>query len=84
MKQWYLTHLVLSWEEWLSGVHLDQDAAEGPGVDGGVVVPNAEQDFGRTVEPRLDVLETLQHTKTSSVMLKNQQPYVTATPYLFE
>lgn len=45
-------------EDGVTGVQLDQDAAQGPHVDGSGV-REAQHHLGAAVEPRLDVLEHL-------------------------
>ena len=54
----YTPHLVLAAEQRLSCVHLDQDAAEAPHVNG-QVVGDAEQHLRGAVEAALDVVEHL-------------------------
>lgn len=51
-------HLIGATEEGLSSVHLHQDAAQGPHVNG-QVVGCAQEHLGRTVETALDVLVNL-------------------------
>ena len=50
-----LVHLVLAGEQRLPRVHLHEDAAEAPHVDG-EVVRDPEEDLGAAVEPALNVL----------------------------
>lgn len=45
---------VFTGEKWLSNVKLIEDAAEGPHVDR-TRVTDTQYDFGRAIEPRLDV-----------------------------
>lgn len=45
---------VLTWEKWIPNIELVQDTSETPHVNRRVV-RNAEHNFGRTVESRLDV-----------------------------
>ena len=52
-------HLIGATEEGLSSVHLHQDAAKGPHVNG-QVVGSAQEHLGRTVETALDVLVDLE------------------------
>eukprot|EP00955_Chlamydomonas_euryale_P028884 304372-Chlamydomonas_euryale.AAC.1 len=49
-----LVGLVLSGEERVAGVQLREDASKAPHVDGGAVL-QPQDDFGRSVEARLDV-----------------------------
>lgn len=51
-------YLVLATEQWFSSVHLHQDAAQAPHVDG-QVVGYAQQHLRRAVEPALNVVEHL-------------------------
>ena len=58
----HLVHLIGARKERLPRVHLDEDAAQGPHVNG-QVVRNAQEDLWRPVEPRLDVLVDLKRKK---------------------
>ena len=58
-----VSYLIGSAEERLARVHLHQDAAEGPHVDG-QVVRHAQQHLRRAVEATLDVLVNLTGTNT--------------------
>lgn len=55
-----LSYLIGAAEERLSCVHLHQDAAQRPHVDG-QVVRHSQQDFRRSVKPALDVLIDLEN-----------------------
>ena len=52
------TDLVRAGEERLAGVHLDQDTAQAPHVDG-QVVGSAQEHLRRAVEAALDILVDL-------------------------
>jgi len=43
-----------TWEQWTAGGQFSEDTAETPHVDGQTVA-RAEDDLGRSVEPRLNV-----------------------------